>query len=132
MLSFATQPSDQPLASIEIPFQSSIKQEQPIHQTSFCYVHADWRSLHDFLCDGPSIAIIYQPNDSSPCIKSDMELTSPFFTSACSVAIAHRNHYFYLYKHDKTASNSHSKIETQKKQCSPSACPAEATKERKS
>lgn len=50
---------DHTVVAIDISFQSTIKQELPMHKTSFRYQHADWGTLRD--CIAPLIAIFNLP-----------------------------------------------------------------------
>ena len=109
---------DRVVVSVSIDFPSNIQQNAPFHRIAYDYSHADWDGLHDHLRDVPwedifklgasaatsefcewvQVGIdVYVPPRKYQ-IKSH---SSPWFSAACTAAIAHRNQFVRLYRKDK-------------------------------
>ena len=119
--------------SVSIDFLSKLKRDTPFHFITYDYSRADWDSFRDHLRDVPwesifklgasaaasefclwvQVAIdVYIPHPKFQ-IKPQ---SSPWCSAACAAAIAHRNHFFHLYKLNK-ASESKGKFRQAKNRC---------------
>ena len=108
---------DHVVVSVSIDFSSNKKCDAPFHRISYDYSCTDWDSLQDHLRDIPwedilkfsaSVAAsefcgrvqidVYIPH----CKYQVKPHSSPWFSAACDVAIAHRNHFFHLYQNNSS------------------------------
>ena len=97
-------------------------QESLVHRTLYSYHQGDWDNFHDFLHDIPWEAVfdlqvkacsreivswlLAGIDASVPSRKYQVKPhSSPWFSPACTTAIAHRNHYFHLFHRANTDEN---------------------------
>ena len=114
--------SDHVLVSVDLSLKSASSHESPVHRTSYNYQQGDWDSFRDFLRDAPWNRIFSSSVDKCACevmswIQSGIDAfiphrryqvkphSSPWFSPACAAAIAHRNHYFHLFRRDNSPDN---------------------------
>ena len=112
--------SDHVVVSVSIDFPTNSQQDAPFHRIAYDYSRADWDGLCDHLRDVPwedifklgasaaasefcewvQVGIdVYIPHRKYQ-VKSH---SSPRFSAACTAAIVHRNHFFCLYKREKSS-----------------------------
>jgi len=114
--------SDHAVVCATISLEGKAAQESPYHRTLFSYERADWDGFRDLLRDVPWNKI-FQKNVSAAAseVISWLEAgidafvpkrkyqvkphSSPWFSPACSAAIAHRNHYYHAYQRDNSLEN---------------------------
>ena len=112
--------SDHVVVSISIDFPSNLQRYALFHRRVYDHSHADWDSLHDHLRDVPW-EDIFKLSASAAASKFckwvqvgiDVYIThrtyqvkphsSQWFSAACAAAIVHRNHFFSLYKQNKSS-----------------------------
>ena len=108
------------VVSVSIDFPTNSKQDAPFHRIAYDYSRADWDGLRDHLKDVPwedilklgasaaasefcewiQVGIdVYIPHGKYQ-VKSH---SSPWFSAACAAAIVHRNHFFCLYRREKSS-----------------------------
>ncbi|CAE1168972.1 unnamed protein product [Acanthosepion pharaonis] len=111
--------SDHAVVSVNISFNSTPCKEPPTTRTSFYYQRSDWDSFRDFLRDVPWDVVFTLPVQecASSWVKAGIDAfipsrkyrvksrPSPWFSAACSAAIAHRNHFFHLFRSDMSDCN---------------------------
>ena len=111
--------SDDVVVSVSIDFPSNSKQDAPFHRIAYDYSRADWDGLRDHLRDllwedifklGASAA----SSESCEWVQVGIDLyiphrkhqvkphSCPWFSAVCAAAIVHRNHFFCLYKQNKS------------------------------
>ena len=106
--------SDHVVVHVSINLNVSSQSDAPIHRKTFSYGKADWDGFRDFLRDAPWLSILSENASAaashfSEWVQAGMDSfiphrqflvrshSSPWFTPACSAAIAHRNHFFHRY-----------------------------------
>ena len=108
------------VVSVSIDFPTNSKQDASFHRIAYDYSRADWDGLRDHLKDVPwedifklgasaaasefcewiQVGIdVYIPHGKYQ-VKSH---SSPWFSAACAAAIVHRNHFFHLYRREKSS-----------------------------
>ena len=111
------------VVSVSIDFLSNSQRDAPFHCIAYDYSCADWDGLRDHLRDVPwenifklgasaaasefceqvqvgiDVYIPYRKYQVKPHL-------SPWFSTACAAAMAHRNHCFCLYQKDKSFDSS--------------------------
>ena len=114
--------SDHVLVSVDLTLKSPSSCESPVHRTSYNYQQGDWDSFRDFLRDAPWNSILSSSVDKCASeviswIQTGIDSfiphrryqvkphSSPWFSPACAAAIAHRNHYFHLYRRENSSDN---------------------------
>ena len=114
--------SDHAVVSVSFSPASVTSCESPSHRTSYNYPLADWDSFRDFLSGIPWHSVFSLPADQCASeimtwIQAGIDAfvphrryqvkphSSPWFSPACAAAIAHRNHYFHLYRRDDSLGN---------------------------
>ena len=113
--------SDHVVVSVSIDFPINSKQDTPFHRMAYDCSRADWDGLCDHLRDVPwedifklsasaaatsefcewvQVGIdVYIPH----CKYQVKPHSSPWFSAACAVAMAHRNHFFHFYQQNKSS-----------------------------
>ena len=111
--------SDHCIVWLDIALCSKSAQESPFHRTLFSYEKGDWDSFRDFIRDAPWNEVFSLNGDECaaefaswiqagiesfvPSRKFQMKPhSSPWFSPACSAALAHRNHFFHIYQREKS------------------------------
>lgn len=79
---------------VDISFGSSIKQENPIHKTSFCYQRADWDLFRDFhrnitWCEILSFSIENCATEVSSRVKAGIDAISEIPNETTIFSLAH-------------------------------------------
>ena len=104
--------SDHVVVSVSIDFRINSKQNASFHRVAYDYSRADWDSLCDNIfrfsasaaasefCEWVQVRIVYIPHGKYQ-VKPN---SSPCFSAAWAVAIVHRNHFFRLYKQNRSSS----------------------------
>ena len=105
--------SDHVVVSVSIDFLSNSKRDAPFHHIAYEYSSADWDGFRDHLRDVPW-EDIFKLNASAAAsefcewvqvginvyiLQREYQVkhhSSPWFSSACAAAIAHRNYFFRL------------------------------------
>ena len=112
--------SDHVVVSVFIDFPINSKQDTPFHRVAYDYSHADWDGLRDHLRAVPWEDIFKLSASSAASefcewvqVGTDVYIRhrkyqvkphlSPWFSTACSAAIVHRNHFFRLYQHNRSS-----------------------------
>ena len=112
--------SDYVVVSVSINFPSNSQQDVPFHRIAYDYSRADWDGLRDHLRDVPWEDIFKLGASAAasefcewvevginvyiPRRKYQVKPHSfPWFSTVCAAAIVHRNHFFRLYKKDKSS-----------------------------
>ena len=112
--------SDHVVVSVSVNFPINSKQDTPFHCVAYDYSRADWDGLRDHLRDVPweDIFKLNAPAAASafcewvlvgidvytPHRKYQVKPhSSPWFSAACAATIVHRNHFFHLYRQNKSA-----------------------------
>ena len=112
--------SDHVVVSVSIDFPTNSQQDVPFHCIAYDYSRGDWDGLRDHLRDVPwkdifklrasaaasefcqwvQVGIdVYMPHRKYQ-VKPP---SSPWFSAACAVAIVHKNHFFCLYRREKSS-----------------------------
>ena len=111
--------SDHVVVSVSIDFPTNSQQDAPFHCIAYGYSRADWDGLRDHLRDVPwedifklgasavaiefcewiQVGIDVYISHRKYQVKSH---SSPWFSAACAAAIVHRNHFFRLYRREKS------------------------------
>ena len=112
--------SDHVVVTVSIDFPSNSKRDVLFYQIAFEYSHADWDSLCDNLRD-VSWKDIFKLSGSAAaseiceCVHTRIDAyvphckyqvkphSSPWFSTACTAAIVHRNNFFCLYQRNKSS-----------------------------
>ena len=114
--------SDHAVVSIFLQLKPNQSADHPSHRISYNYQLADWDSFRDLLRDAPWSDIFALPVELCAAEVSDWIQTgidafvphrkyqlkshsSPWFSPACAAAIAHRNHFFHLFRRDNSVEN---------------------------
>ena len=108
------------IVNIPIDFPINSKQDTPFHCAAYDCSRTDWDGLRDHFRDVPWEDIfkfsasaaasefcewvrvgiyVYIPH----CKYQVKPHSSPWFSTACATAIAHRNHFFRLYQQNKSS-----------------------------
>ena len=108
------------LSSVSFDFPINSKQDTPFHRMAYDYSRADWDGLRDHLRDVPW-EDVFEFSASAAASEfcewvqvgidvyishrkyQDKPHSSPWFSAACASATVHRNHFFRLYKQDKSS-----------------------------
>ena len=116
--SFPHQGNSDVVVSVSIDFPSNSKRDAPFLRITYDYSRADWDGLRDHLRDVPCedfFNLGASATTSEFCewiqVRTDVYIphgkyqvkphSSPWFSAACTAAIAHRNHFFRLYQQNK-------------------------------
>ena len=111
--------SDHVVVSVSIDFPINSKQDTPFHCVAYDYSRADWDGLCDHLRDVPwedifKLSASAAANEFCEWVQVGIDVyiphhkyqvkphSSPWFSTACAVAIVHRNHFFHLYQQNKS------------------------------
>ena len=106
--------SDHVFVSVSINFLSNSKRDALFHCIAYDFSCADWGSLRDHFRDVPW-KDIFKVSVSAAAIEFWIDVntlhgkyqlkshSSPWFSAACAAAIAHRNHFFYLYQQSNSS-----------------------------
>ena len=98
---------------------AKLKRDAKFHRIAYYYSRADWDGLRDHLRNVPWDGIFKfsaSATASKFCERFQVEIdvyiphckywvkphSSPWFSVVCTAAIVNRNHFFSLYKHNKT------------------------------
>ena len=112
--------SDHFIASVSIDFPINSKQDTVFHRVAYDYSCEEWDGLCDHLRDVPWEDIFKLSASAAasefcewvqvgsdvytPHRKYQVKLhSSPWFLAACAAAIVHRNHFFRLYRQNKSS-----------------------------
>ena len=111
--------SDHVVVSVSIDFPINTKQDTPFYRMAYEYSRADWDGLRDHLRDVPweDIFKLSASAASEFCEWAQVGIdvyishrkyqvkphSSPWFSAACAAAIVYRNHFFRLYRQDKSS-----------------------------
>ena len=113
--------SDHVVVSVSIDFPSNSKRDAQFHHIGFDYSHTDWDGLCDHLRDVPWEDIFnLSASAAAACefcewVQVVLKVyishrkyqvkphSSPWFSAACADPIVYRNHFFCLYKQNKTS-----------------------------
>ena len=111
--------SDHIIVSVSIDLPINSKQDTPFHRVAYDYSRADWDGLRDHLRDVPweHIFKLSASAASEFCEWVRVEIdayiphrkyqvkphSSPWFSAASATAIVHRNHFFRLYRQNKSS-----------------------------
>ena len=112
--------SDHVVVSVSIDFPINSKQDTLFHHIAYDYSQADWDALHDHLRDVPwedvfKLSASAAASEFCEWVQVGIDVyiphckyhvkphSSPWFSAACAVAIAHRNHFFRLYQQKKSS-----------------------------
>ena len=125
--------SDHVVFSVSIGFPSNSTQDAPFHRIACDYSHADLDGLRDHLREVP-LEDIFKCSASATArelcewvqVETDVFIphckyqvkshSSPWFSTPCAAAIAHRNHLFWLYQ-QITSSESKLKLRQASNRC---------------
>ena len=108
------------VVSVSIDFPTNSQRDAPFYRIAYDYSRADWDSLCDNLRDVPwedILKLVTSAAASEFCewvqVGIDVYIphrkcqvkphSSPWFSTACAAAIVHRNHFFCLYKGEKSS-----------------------------
>ena len=108
------------VVSVSIDFPSNSQQDAPFHRIAYDYSRADWDGLRDHLRDVPwedifKLGASAAASEFCQWVQVGIDVymphrkyqvkphSSPWFSGACAAAIVHRNHFFCLYKKDKSS-----------------------------
>ena len=108
------------VVSVSIDFPTNSQQDAPFHHIAYDYSRADWDGLHDHLRDVPwedifKLGASAAASEFCEWVQVGIDVyiphrkyqvkphSSPWFSGACAAAIVHRNHFFCLYKKDKSS-----------------------------
>ena len=112
--------SDHVVVSVSIDFPSYSQQDAPFQCIAYDYSHADWDGRRDHLRDVPWEDIFKLSASAAASefcewvwVGIDVYIphrkyqvkphSSPWFSASCAAAIVHGNHFFHLYKKDKSS-----------------------------
>ena len=112
--------SDYVVVSVSINFPSNSQQDVPFHRIAYDYSRADWDGLRDHLRDVPwedifKLGASAAASEFCEWVQVGIDVyiphrryqvkphSSPWFSASCAAAIVHRNHFFRLYKKDKSS-----------------------------
>jgi hypothetical protein len=107
--------SDHAVVNVDISFGLNTSHDPPIHKTFFSFHCGQWDDFRDLLRDIPWDEVFQLPTEEcakeiSSWLQAGIDAfipsqkyharphSSPWFSPACEVAIAHRNQYFHLYR----------------------------------
>ena len=110
--------SDHVVVSVSIDFPSNSKRDAPFLRITYDYSRADWDGLRDHLRDVPwedifKLSASAAASEFCEWVQVGIDVyiphrkyqvkphSSPWFSAACTAAIAHRNHFFRLYQQNK-------------------------------
>ncbi|CAI9734911.1 Hypothetical predicted protein [Octopus vulgaris] len=116
------QGSDHVVVSVGISLNCSAAKESPFHRSLFNYDRGDWDNLTDFLHVASWTDIFAKPSEACtgevtawisagintfiPSRKYHLKLhSSPWFSPACTAALANHNHFFPQFQRDNSAVN---------------------------
>ena len=111
---------DHVVVSVSMDFPINSKQDAPFHRIAYDYSCADWDGLRDHLRDVPwedIFKLSASTAASEICERVQVGIdvyiphgkyqvkrhSSPWFSAACAVAIAHKNHSFHLHQQNKSS-----------------------------
>ena len=103
--------SDHIVVSVSIDFPSNSQRDAPFHRIAYDYSHADWDGLRDHLRDVPwedifKLSAFAAPSEFCELVQVGIDVyiphrkyhvkshSFPWFSAACTAAIAHGNHFF--------------------------------------
>ena len=106
------------ILTTDFPINST--QDTPFYHVAYDYSHADWDGLCDHLGDVPWEGIFKlgapaAANEYCEWVQVGIDVyiphrkyqvkphSSPWFSAACAAAIVHRNHFFRLYRQNKSS-----------------------------
>ena len=112
--------SDHVVVSVSIDFPSNSKRDAQFHHIGYDYSHTDWDGLCDHWMEVPWEDIFNLNASAAACefcewFQVVIEVyishrkyqvkphSSPWFSAACAHRIVYRNHFFRLYKQNKTS-----------------------------
>ena len=112
--------SDYVVVSVSIDFPINLKQDAPFHHIAYDYSRADWDGFRDHLRDFPwedifKLSASTAASEFYECVQVGIDVYIPYrkyqvkphsslwFSAACAVVIAHRNHFFRLYQQNKSS-----------------------------
>ena len=112
--------SDHVVVLVSIDFPINSKQDISFHRMAFDYYRADWDGLRDDLRDVPwedifKLSASATASEFCEWVQVGIDVyiphrkyqvkrhSSPWFSAACVAAIVHRNHFFHLYKQNKSS-----------------------------
>ena len=112
--------SDHVGVSVSINFPLNSQRDALFYHIAYDYSHADWDGLRDHLRDVPWEDIFKLGASAAASefcewvqVGTDAHIpyrkyqvtphSSPWFSTACAAAIAHRNHFFCLYQRDRSS-----------------------------
>ena len=114
--------SDHVVVSVSIDFPSNSQRDVPFHRIAYDYSRADWDGLRDHLRDVPwedifKLSASAAASEFCEWVQVGIDVyiphrkyqvkprSSSWFSSACSAAIVHRNHFSRLYQNDKSSAS---------------------------
>ena len=114
--------SDHVVVSVSIDFPSNSQRDAPFHRIAYDYSRADWDGLRDHLRDVPwedifKLSASAAASEFCEWVQVGIDVyiphrkyqvkphSSSWFSSACSAAIVHRNHFSRLYQNDKSSAS---------------------------
>ena len=111
---------DHVIVSVSIDFPSNSQQDALFYCIAYDYSCADWDGVRDHLRDIPwenifKLAASAAASEFCEWVQVGVDVyiphrkcqvkpySSPWFSAACAAAIVHRNHFFPLYRKDKSS-----------------------------
>ena len=108
------------IVSVSIDFPSNLQRDVPFQHIAYDYSLADWDGLCDHLRDLPWVDIFKlgasaAANEFCEWVQVGIDIyiphrkyqvkphSCPWFSAACSAAMAHRNHFLRFYQKDKSS-----------------------------
>ena len=112
--------SDHVGVSVSINFPLNSQRDALFYHIAYDYSHADWDGLRDHLRDVPwedifKLGASAAASEFCEWVQVGIDAhipyrkyqvtphSSPWFSTACAAAIAHRNHFFCLYQRDRSS-----------------------------
>ena len=114
--------SDHSVVSIRVDARCKESPDAPFHRTIFRYDQAEWDNFRSFIADAP-LSVFFNKGASeaasyiSEWILDGMDIfipskkyqqrpnSQPWYTPECAAAIAHRNHFFHVFRQNRSSEN---------------------------
>ena len=112
--------SDHVVVSVSIDFSSNSQRDARFHRIAYDYFPADWHGLRNYLRDVPwedifKLGASAAASEFCEWVRVGIDVyiphekyqvkphSSPWFSASCAAAIVHINHFFRLYRKDKSS-----------------------------